>query len=27
MKSKGIKHFEYDLERVKSKEKVDYESQ
>ena len=27
LKSKGIKHFEYDLERVKSKEKVDYESQ
>jgi hypothetical protein len=27
MKSKGIKHFEYELERVKSKEKVDYESQ
>ena len=23
----GIKYFEYDLERVKSKEKVDYESQ
>ena len=27
MKSKGIKYFEYDLERVKSKEKVNYESQ
>ncbi len=27
MKSKGIKYFEYELERVKPKEKVDYESQ
>ena len=27
LKSKGIKYFEYELERVKPKEKVDYESQ
>jgi hypothetical protein len=27
LKSKGIKYYEYELERVKPKEKVDYESQ